>query len=146
MRYNTKQKCAVLECLERHKNQSLTVDGVCAALDAEGEKIGRTTVYRRLESLCREGKISRFAAESGKSVTYRVIGSECGDDCHFHLICTRCGEVCHTHCHELEALFAHMAAAHGFSVDERKTMLYGLCEKCQKEKAKKAENEEANAK
>ena len=132
MGYHTKKKSAVLDCLARHRNESLTVDGVVAALCAEGVKTGRSTVYRHLEELCREGAISRFAAESGKSVTYRVIGSECGDDCHFHLICTACGEVCHTHCRELEALFAHMAAAHGFSVDEKKTMLYGVCEKCRK--------------
>ena len=121
MGYHTKQKSAVLDCLARHRNESLTVDGVVAALCAEGVKTGRSTVYRHLEELCREGAISRFAAESGKSVTYRVIGSECG-------------EVCHTHCRELEALFAHMAAAHGFSVDEKKTMLYGVCEKCRKKR------------
>lgn len=138
MGYNTKQKSAVLACLSRHKNESLTVDGVVAALAADGMKAGRSTVYRHLEELCREGAISRFAAERGKSATYRVIGSECGEDCHFHLICTACGEVCHTHCHELASLFSHMAAAHGFAVDGKKTVLYGICEKCRE----KGEREE----
>ena len=128
--YNTKQKDALLRCLAAHKKESLTVDGVTAALAAAGEPIGRSTVYRRLEELCKEGRISRFAPEAGKSVTYRFIGSDCGEACHFHLICTACGEVAHTHCHELEALFAHMADAHGFAVNERKTVLYGLCGKC----------------
>ena len=128
--YNTKQKDALLRCLEQQKSQSLTVDGVCALLAASGEPIGRSTVYRRLEELCREGKISRFAPEAGKSVTYRFIGSDCGADCHFHLICTSCGAVAHTHCHALESLFAHMASEHGFAVDGRKTILYGVCEKC----------------
>lgn len=130
MGYNTRQKSAVLECLAQHKSESLTVDGVVAALAAAGMRAGRSTVYRHLEELCREGAISRFAAEQGRSATYRVIGSECGDDCHYHLICTACGAVCHTHCHELSALFSHMAAAHGFSVDEKRTVLYGLCAKC----------------
>lgn len=128
--YNTKQKDALLRCLEMQKSRSLTVDGVCAALAEAGESIGRSTVYRRLEELCREGRISRFAPEEGKSVTYRFIGSACGEDCHFHLICTECGEVAHTHCHELEALFKHMADEHGFAIDERKTVLYGLCGRC----------------
>ena len=128
--YHTKQMDALLRCLEQQKSQSLTVDGVCAALAAGGEPIGRSTVYRRLEELCRAGKISRFAPEEGKSVTYRFIGSDCGEECHFHLICTECGEVAHTHCHELESLFAHMASEHGFTVNERKTVLYGLCGKC----------------
>ena len=128
--YHTKHKDALLRCLEQQKSRSLTVDGVCAALAEAGEPIGRSTVYRRLEDLCREGKISRFAPEEGRSVTYRFIGSDCGEDCHFHLICTECGEVAHTHCHELEALFAHMASEHGFAIDERRTMLYGVCEKC----------------
>lgn len=128
--YNTKQKNAILACLEANKSRSLTVDGVLAALSEGGEQIGRSTVYRRLEELCREGVISRFAPEEGKSVTYRFIGEGCGEDCHFHLICTACGEVAHTHCHELEHLFAHMAGEHGFAIDEKKTVLYGKCAKC----------------
>ena len=128
--YYTKQLDSLLRCLEQQKSQSLTVDGVCAALAAAGEPIGRSTVYRRLEELCRAGKISRFAPEEGKSVTYRFIGNDCGDDSHFHLICTECGEIAHTHCHEMESVFAHMAAEHGFAIDARKTVLYGLCGKC----------------
>ena len=128
--YNTKQKNAILACLEAQKAQSLTVDGVVQALAAAGEQIGRSTVYRRLEELCKEGVIRRFAAESGKSVTYRCIGTACDEDCHFHLICTDCGEVAHTHCHEMEQLFLHRAKEHGFAIDEKKTVLYGKCQKC----------------
>lgn len=128
--YNTKQKNALIKCFEAHKSESLTVDGVVTALEMMGEKIGRSTVYRRLEELCREGHISRFAPEEGKSVTYRFIGSECGEECHFHLICTECGEIAHTHCHELEGLFSHMASEHGFKINEKKTILYGICAKC----------------
>ena len=109
--YHTQQRCALLAFLSAHADEQFTVEQLLTAMGDAAP--GRSTVYRHLEELCREGAISRFAAESGKSVTYRVIGSECGDDCHFHLICTACGEVCHTHCRELEALFAHMAAAHG---------------------------------
>ncbi len=128
--YNTKQKNALLTCLEAHKNESLTVDGVVAALLSSGETVGRSTVYRHLEQLVEEGLISRFAPEEGKSVTYRFIGSMCDEDCHFHLICTKCGEVAHTHCHKLESLFSHMANEHGFAINEKKTMLYGICAKC----------------
>ncbi|MBQ4150244.1 MAG: transcriptional repressor [Clostridia bacterium] len=128
--YNTKQKAALVECLEAHKHESLTVDGVCAALENSGAKIGRSTVYRYLEALVDDGLISRFAPEEGKSVTYRFIGSSCGDDCHFHLICTECGSIAHTHCHEMESLLCHMANDHGFRINEKKTVLYGVCAKC----------------
>lgn len=128
--YNTKQRQAVLCCLEENKSRSLTVDGVCHALEESGEHIGRSTVYRRLEELCRDGIVRRFAPEEGKSVTYRFIGSECGADCRFHLICTECGRIEHTHCHALDDLLLHMAGEHGFSVDEKKTVLYGRCAKC----------------
>ena len=128
--YNTKQRQTILACLEENKSASLTVDGVCRYLEARGEHIGRSTVYRRLEELCKEGVIRRFAPDMGKSVTYRYIGRECGPDCHFHLICTECGGVEHTHCHALEDLLLHMAGEHGFSIDEKKTVLYGKCSKC----------------
>ena len=71
--YNTKQLYALLDCLEKHKSESLTVDGVCEKLAKSGNSIGRSTVYRRLEQLVGEGKISRFAPDEGKSVTYRFI-------------------------------------------------------------------------
>ncbi|MBQ7661704.1 MAG: transcriptional repressor [Clostridia bacterium] len=128
--YHTRQKSAVLACLEARKNQTLTVERVCDALTESGEKIGRSTVYRTLEALCADGKVSRYAAEEGRSVSYRFIGSDCENDEHFHLICTACGKICHTHCHELEQLFAHLAAAHGFVPDNRKTVIYGVCEAC----------------
>lgn len=134
--YNTKQKNAVLDCLATRQNRSLTVDGVCELLACRGEDISRSTVYRRLEELCREGKVTRFAPEEGKSVTYRFIGVDCGRDSHVHLICTACGEVYHTHCREIEAVFRHLAKEHGFVIDNRRTMLYGLCEKCRAEGAR----------
>ncbi|MBQ9428833.1 MAG: transcriptional repressor [Clostridia bacterium] len=130
--YHTKQKTAILSCLEAQKSRSLTVERVCDALAAAGEKIGRSTVYRTLESLCAEGKISRYAAEEGRSVTYRFIGSDCEKENHFHLICTECGQICHTHCHELEQLFLHLAADHGFLPDNKKTVIYGVCQNCRK--------------
>lgn len=128
--YNTKQKNAVLDCLAEQTSRSLTVDGVLAALAARGERIGRSTVYRRLEELCREGYARRFAPEEGRSVTYRFIGSGCGEKSHFHLICSVCGVVYHTHCPEMEAIFQHVADEHGFAVDTQKTVLYGVCENC----------------
>ncbi len=128
--YNTKQKNAVLDCLAEQTSRSLTVDGVLAALAARGERIGRSTVYRRLEELCREGYARRFAPEEGRSVTYRFIGSGCGEKSHFHLICSACGVVYHTHCPEMEAIFQHVADEHGFAVDTQKTVLYGVCENC----------------
>lgn len=96
--YNTKQKNAVLACLAEQTSRSLTVDGVLSALAARGERIGRSTVYRRLEELCREGHVRRFAPEEGRSVTYRFIGEGCGEAHHFHLICGACGIVYHTQC------------------------------------------------
>ncbi len=134
--YNTKQKNAVLDCLAERTSRSLTVDGVLSALAARGERIGRSTVYRRLEELCREGYVRRFAPEEGRSVTYRFIGSGCGEKSHFHLICSVCGVVYHTHCPEMEAIFQHVAENHGFAVDTQKTVLYGLCENCQGGKIK----------
>ena len=128
--YNTKQKAVLVDCLEKHKHESLTVDGVRIALEDEGYEVGRSTVYRHLEALVEEGIISRFASAEGKTVTYRFIGAACGDDCHFHLVCTECGEIEHTHCHEMEALLLHMAQEHGFKINERKTLFYGLCKKC----------------
>ena len=45
-----------------------------------------------------------------------------------------CGRLFHTECAYLNTLSEHIKNEHGFLVDGSKTVLYGLCKTCAKEK------------
>ena len=49
--YNTKQKRGILAFLKDHEFENFSVEDLVLHLEQDGEKIGRTTVYRYLEAL-----------------------------------------------------------------------------------------------
>ena len=49
--YNTRQKRDILSFLQQHDLEPYSVDDLVFEMQEQGEKIGRTTVYRHLESL-----------------------------------------------------------------------------------------------
>lgn len=52
-------------------------------------------------------------------------------DC-LHLSCKRCGKICHMNTDGAEMLIRSIAEKEGFSLDKTETVLYGICEACQK--------------
>lgn len=128
--YITKQRIQIIECLKKHKNEHLTVDGLVAHLAQEGEHVGRTTVYRTLDKLCREGMLRRYELSGESCACYQYIDNDEGCTEHFHLKCESCGELIHLGCHRLGELSGHIEAEHAFKVNNAKTVLYGTCAKC----------------
>ena len=126
--YKTKQR-AVIESLLKKSKGHLTVEEICKKLEKTGENVGRTTVYRTLEKLEKEGIVRKYSAV-GESSCYQYVQSthECNN--HFHLKCEKCGKLIHLECSELNAISTHVAQHHGFSVNPFKTVFYGVCEVC----------------
>ena len=44
--------------------------------------------------------------------------------------CEGCGAIFHMDCSHLGELYEHLLQGHGFAINPRRTMFYGLCEKC----------------
>ena len=130
MNYNTKQKKAIMKCVRNMMNQHFTVDMVCEKLVKDMENVGRTTVYRYLEVLSKDGILRKYAAQQGESVCYQVIdeGNMCSE--HFHLKCEKCGSLIHMECDELNDVAEHIKNHHGFCLNPLKTVIYGVCEGC----------------
>lgn len=133
MGYTTKQSQLIKEFLEKNSDRHFSSDEVYFALMSSGESIGKTTVYRQLERLCDEGKARKFMAGSNGASCYQFSDS---DFCHnhYHLKCSDCGKLFHVECDFLDRLSSHIYDDHKFTVDGSKTVLYGLCESCRKEK------------
>ncbi len=124
--YETKQKSVILDYLKNHSGEHTTAAGIVAGLKANGEKIGTATVYRRLDKLVDNGEVRKYITD--KVACYQYTGKECGN--HFHLKCTKCDTLFHVDCDFLSELAPHILQHHNFKVDNYRTVMYGLCEKC----------------
>lgn len=125
--YKTRQRFAVEKILSESSGH-MTAEDIVRALEAKGEKVGRTTVYRTLERLTEDGKARKYIS-SGDSSCYQFVNNgSCSE--HFHLKCEKCGKLIHIECSHLDELSSHIAEHHGFTVNILKTVLYGICREC----------------
>ena len=130
--YKTRQRSDILGCLRENAERSMTVDEITQSLAERGCVVGRTTVYRYLDSLTELGKVRRFLREGEKSAAFQFVGdhNECSG--HIHLRCRKCGKFVHLGCGFMKDANEHLLKDHGFCVDNEKTILVGLCADCMK--------------
>ena len=130
--YKTRQRSDILGCLRENAEKSMTVDEITQALAKRGCVVGRTTVYRYLDSLTELGKVRRFLREGEKSSAFQFVGdhNECSE--HIHLRCRKCGKFVHLGCGFMKDANEHLLMDHGFCVDNEKTILVGICADCMK--------------
>ncbi len=128
--YNTRQKKLIESFLKENISVQYTCDEISEKLKSEGTPVGKTTVYRYLEKLTREGKVRKITGGISKSAQYQYIDEEMNCSGHMHLKCLRCGEFIHLGCDFLNGINEHIYVHHRFKIDNSKTILYGLCDKC----------------
>lgn len=133
-RYNTRQRGVISALMGSCSDRYLSVDEVCELLRARGETVGRTTVYRTLERLAAEGRVAKVAGIRGEAAQYR--GVPAADNAGAvgpmgQLRCERCGRAFPLDCDMLQSFVHHVSREHGFLVDQRRTVIYGVCAACQ---------------
>ena len=128
--YNTRQRTLILDFLQAHKEQCFTVKSLLAALRENNIQIGETTVYRCVTKLTEEGQVRKFIAEKGDSACFQFLQSPETCKAHFHLKCLKCGAVLHMDCDYMREMESHIRTEHNFTVDNAKTIIYGICTRC----------------
>lgn len=127
MAYMTRQQQAVLKCIESCPGGRATAMDLMQMLRQEGQTVGLSTVYRQLEKLVAQGKVHKLLTEEG--ACYQYCDKTVHRDC-FLLQCEGCGAIFHMDCSHLGELYGHLLESHGFAINSRRTMFYGLCGKC----------------
>ena len=127
MAYMTRQQQAVLKCIESCPGGRATAMDLMPMLRQEGQTVGLSTVYRQLEKLVAQGKVHKLLTEEG--ACYQYCDKTVHRDC-FLLQCEGCGAIFHMDCSHLGELYGHLLESHGFAINPRRTMFYGLCGKC----------------
>ncbi len=131
-KYKTKQRELLIGYLESVEGTHITVSDVCDYFKARGEGIGQSTVYRQLESLVDEGVVNKYIIDTNSPACFEYNGHEKhndGETC-FHCKCEKCGSLIHLKCEELCEIQDHLFKEHRFKLDPKRTVFYGLCEKC----------------
>lgn len=132
--YKTKQRANIIKYLINNKSKHITAEMILTYFKDIGEPIGKSTIYRYLDSLVADNKVRKYvASESGSAACFQYIDDahECKE--HYHMKCTKCGNLIHLNCDEIEELSKHIFREHKFKLDVCKTILYGICQNCQKE-------------
>ena len=131
MTYMTRQQQAVLDCIAACPGGCATAMVLADRLRSGGQSVGLTTVYRQLERLEKQGLVHKLVTDEGACWQY------C--DCHAHrdcilLKCEVCGAIQHMDCGHLGELYQHVLQRHHFRINPRRTLFYGLCDRCSGEK------------
>ena len=131
--YQTRQKQKIIEYLSEHKGDYVTAGELAEFFRQSGEAVSLTTVYRQLEKLAAEKRVEKYHIDGKKSACFCAVDESAGgDEDNLTMKCQSCGEIVHFSCPDLGHLYAHFAEEHRISIDPRKTVFYGKCDKCQR--------------
>ncbi len=128
-KYMTKQRKILLDYFSRHTHEALSAKQIADALGED--QISASAVYRNLAALEEDGLLKRISKPGSHEAFFQYTDdSECHDK--LHLSCRKCGKMFHMNTSGAEMLIRTIAKNEGFSVDRSETVLYGICEACQK--------------
>ena len=120
--YATEQRKLLMLFLQCRPDECFSASEIAEALS--DASVSLSAVYRNLAYLEREGLVTRRVKEGRRESFYQFVASPSCKNC-LHLSCVRCGSVHHMQAASLDAL-----ASSGFTLDCKKTVLYGVCREC----------------
>ncbi len=136
--YETKQRRILLDYLMAHPDRGFSVDALYDNLlteHAQDVVPGKSTIYRLIARLVSDGLVKRFAAGNGRQFAYQIVGCE-ACDAHLHLKCIACGSLYHMDHTVSEQITNEVLARSDFSLDEKETVLFGVCKGCKQRQTK----------
>lgn len=126
-RYLTRQRKMLLAYLSNHIDEQLSAKQI--ALNFAQRDVSLSAVYRNLSALEKEGKVKRYSKSGTREVFYQYIAAEECCKC-LHLFCKRCGKTFHMDADNADILISQVAKNEKFMIDKSETVLYGICENC----------------
>jgi Fur family transcriptional regulator, ferric uptake regulator len=111
----------------------VTSEGLEAYIREQGYELTAEFVSETLELMCHFGFAQKNRFKNGvQHYEHRHLGQH-----HDHMICTKCGDIVEFENRKLEALQHRIAEDYGFYMLQHQMEIYGICNQCQAERAKK---------
>ena len=120
-----------MDYLKSNRDKTVSVKDIDNHMKSLDCPVNMTTIYRYLDKLEREGDVMKYVSEQGDKATYQLVERSHKCDSHLHLKCTDCGSVIHLDCHFMDEIAGHIASDHGFVLQCKNSVIYGLCQNCQ---------------
>lgn len=130
--YQTKQKVIILDLLQRNQSVHLTVEQMLNILKEEETPVGKTTLYRFLETMIDSGEVQKFNLDNITSC-YQYVGTDKVHN-HYHLKCNICGKITHVDDPCINRMNNKIEKNCDFKIDQSRTVFYGICKECQENK------------
>lgn len=127
--YKTNNRTKIMAYLVANKDRTVSVKDIDLHLREQNCPVNLTTIYRYLDKLERDGDLIKYA-DNGEKATYQYADRRrrCGE--HLHLKCVSCGMIFHLDCDFMDEISAHVLEHHGFQLQCKNSVLYGLCQNC----------------
>ncbi|MCI5675563.1 MAG: transcriptional repressor [Ezakiella sp.] len=126
--YKTKQLEMIYNYMQKAEGH-VTVKDVERYFEQNNSKLGLATIYRNLQKLVEKGVVAKYVIAGTNSACFEFLG-ECQHEACIHLKCESCGEIFHLNCKSILEVKEHINDSHGFNLNLRSTIFYGLCDKC----------------
>lgn len=127
-KYSTEQRKILLAFFEENPDRQFAIEDIAEQL-CEKANISPSSIYRNINDMVKDGSVARFPAQKSQQFLYQYIG---GDACksHIHMKCESCGQLFHLDDDSMQGILSSVKNTKGFSIDLKKTILYGSCENC----------------
>jgi Fur family ferric uptake transcriptional regulator len=116
----------ILDTLTK-KEEHLTSQQVFEEIRAHLPAVNPSTVYRALERLVHQGKVSVADIGAGAMV-YELVT----DERHHHIVCQECGHTMTISDRDVQEFFAKIASVNRFQIVTNHLILFGRCQDCRK--------------
>ncbi|MBS3733283.1 MAG: transcriptional repressor [Desulfobacterales bacterium] len=126
------QRLAILDAFLQTE-QHVTADELTDILKKQGQGFEKPFVEETLELMRRYGFAQKNRFENGQArYEHRHLG-----DHHDHMICTKCNRIIEFEDSRLENLQQEIARSYGFHMLQHRMEIYGICDRCLKDRMKK---------
>lgn len=119
---------AIFKILEAHDDH-LTAKEIYEEVRTTQTAVDTSTVYRTLERMVHDGKVS-VSDMGGPAVVYELVTR----NPHHHLVCEQCGKMLTFKNDKVADFLASVEQESGFQVTTNHLVLFGICPDCQKKK------------
>ena len=129
--YNTAARSRILGFLKENKDRTVNANDILNWLNNQGNDVNITTIYRYLDKLTESGEVMKYIAENGTRAVFQYVGEKQHCEEHLHLQCIKCGAILHLDCDFMDEISEHVMKEHGFRIQCRNSIIYGICSDCQ---------------
>lgn len=127
--YETHGKKVISDFLKNHSDRHFTVEEIINGIESEGENTSRSSVYRLISKMYKNGELRRFESHGKSNFVYQYVVKTNKCDAHCHLKCTECGKLIHLECDKMNDVKKHILSSHGFVIGGD-SIISGICDEC----------------